>query len=73
MFDKTFYEAETALQPISVGGEFVARSLISHKCSVYHISGQDAFQRRDLIPRTPAKTESGKGRLLHCECVDIIF
>ena len=26
-----------------------------------YISGQDAFQARDLIPRTPSKPQDGKG------------
>lgn len=30
-----------------------------------YISGQDAFQARDLIPRTPSKPQDGKGLLIN--------
>ena len=30
-----------------------------------YISGQDAFQARDLIPRTPSKPQNGKGLLIN--------
>ena len=34
-------------------------AIIIHVQTFLHISGQDAFQSRDLIPRTPAKQEEG--------------